>query len=166
MQTDIEMASYWFHLRLLSILTLENASFQAGKLSNRLFYLSIPPSIFVDVVRCATLGLNVSSANGWTMVVIEKAFDRYSKFAPELTLCLKHYLMEDQIFKIDHCLNKELVENLSRLKFPFFFFLPLWQRIYIHNMQLIYSEDFGADGIGVILMNFDLWRIFLYFDMC
>lgn len=70
---------------------------QAGKLSNRLFYLSIPPNIFVDVVKCASL--RASSTSGWTRVIVEKPFGRDSESSGELTRCLKLYLTEDQIFR-------------------------------------------------------------------
>lgn len=70
---------------------------QAGKLANRLFYLSIPPNIFVDVARCASL--RASSADGWTRVIVEKPFGRDSKSSGELTRCLKQYLCKDQIFR-------------------------------------------------------------------
>lgn len=119
---------------------------EEGKLSNRLYYLSIPPNIFVDVVRCASL--RASSVNGWTRVIVEKPFGRDSESSGELTRCLKQYLTEEQIFRIDHYLGKELVENLSVLRFSNLVFEPLWSRNYIRNVQLIFSEDFGTEGRG------------------
>ncbi|VYS68372.1 unnamed protein product [Arabidopsis thaliana] len=119
---------------------------EAGKISNRLYYLSIPPNIFVDVVRCASL--RASSENGWTRVIVEKPFGRDSESSGELTRCLKQYLTEEQIFRIDHYLGKELVENLSVLRFSNLVFEPLWSRNYIRNVQLIFSEDFGTEGRG------------------
>ncbi|KAL6137051.1 hypothetical protein ACLB2K_062346 [Fragaria x ananassa] len=119
---------------------------EAGRKSNRLFYLSIPPNIFVDVVRCASL--RASSENGWTRVIVEKPFGRDSESSAELTRCLKQYLAEDQIFRIDHYLGKELVENLSVLRFSNLVFEPVWSRNYIKNVQLIFSEDFGTEGRG------------------
>ncbi|CAH2079520.1 unnamed protein product [Thlaspi arvense] len=119
---------------------------EAGKLSNRLYYLSIPPNIFVDVVRCASL--RASSVSGWTRIIVEKPFGRDSESSGELTRCLKQYLTEEQIFRIDHYLGKELVENLSVLRFSNLVFEPLWSRNYIRNVQLIFSEDFGTEGRG------------------
>ncbi|CAL9013545.1 unnamed protein product [Prunus brigantina] len=119
---------------------------EAGSKSNRLFYLSIPPNIFVDVVRCASV--RASSANGWTRVIVEKPFGRDSESSAQLIKCLKHYLTEDQIFRIDHYLGKELVENLSVLRFSNLVFEPVWSRNYIRNVQLIFSEDFGTEGRG------------------
>ncbi|XP_059449093.1 glucose-6-phosphate 1-dehydrogenase, chloroplastic-like isoform X3 [Corylus avellana] len=129
---------------------------EAGKLSNRLFYLSIPPNIFVDVARCASLG--ASSENGWTRVIVEKPFGRDSKSSGELTRCLKQYLAEDQIFRIDHYLGKELVENLSVLRFANLIFEPLWSRNCIRNVQLIFSEDFGTEGRGGYFDSYGIIR--------
>ncbi|PPD72930.1 hypothetical protein GOBAR_DD30175 [Gossypium barbadense] len=129
---------------------------EAGKLSNRLFYLSIPPNIFVDVVRCASM--MASSANGWTRVIVEKPFGRDSESSAELTRCLKKYLTEDQIFRIDHYLGKELVENLSVLRFSNLIFEPLWSRNYIRNVQFIFSEDFGTEGRGGYFDNYGIIR--------
>ncbi|GKV18311.1 hypothetical protein SLEP1_g28711 [Rubroshorea leprosula] len=127
-----------------------------GKLSNRLFYLSIPPNIFVHVVRCASL--KASSANGWTRVIVEKPFGRDSESSGELTRSLKQYLTEDQIFRIDHYLGKELVENLSVLRFSNLVFEPLWSRNYIRNVQFIFSEDFGTEGRGGYFDNYGIIR--------
>lgn len=66
-------------------------------MAHRLFYLSVPPNIFVNVVKCASL--RASSTNGWTRVIVEKPFGRDSESSGELTRCLKRYLAEDQIFR-------------------------------------------------------------------
>lgn len=119
---------------------------EEGRKSNRLFYLSIPPNIFIDVVRCARL--RASSEQGWTRVIVEKPFGEDSKSSEELTRGLKQYLSEDQIFRIDHCLGEELIENLMVLRFSNLIFGPLWSRNYIRNVQVICSKDFGTEGRG------------------
>lgn len=129
---------------------------EGHRLSYRLFYLSIPPNIFVDVVRCAST--RASSKNGWTRVIVEKPFGRDSESSRELTRCLKEYLAEDQIFRIDHYLGKELVENLSVLRFSNLVFMPLWSRNYIRNVQFIFSEDFGTEGRGGYFDNYGIIR--------
>ncbi|KAG5545798.1 hypothetical protein RHGRI_018080 [Rhododendron griersonianum] len=129
---------------------------EGGRSSFRLFYLSIPPNIFVDVVRCAST--SASSKNGWTRVIVEKPFGRDSESSRELTRCLKQYLAEDQIFRIDHYLGKELVENLSVLRFSNLVFEPLWSRNYIRNVQFIFSEDFGTEGRGGYFDNYGIIR--------
>ncbi|KAJ6806767.1 glucose-6-phosphate 1-dehydrogenase, chloroplastic-like isoform X2 [Iris pallida] len=129
---------------------------EAGTISNRLFYLSIPPNIFMDVVKSASK--SASSQNGWTRVIVEKPFGRDSESSAALTSSLKQYLVEDQIFRIDHYLGKELVENLSVLRFSNLVFEPLWSRQYIRNVQLIFSEDFGTEGRGGYFDNYGIIR--------
>ncbi|KAL0385319.1 UNVERIFIED_CONTAM: Glucose-6-phosphate 1-dehydrogenase, chloroplastic [Sesamum radiatum] len=129
---------------------------EAGRVANRLFYLSIPPNIFVDAVKCASL--SASAANGWTRVIVEKPFGRDSESSAALTRALKQYLEEDQIFRIDHYLGKELVENLSVLRFSNLIFEPLWSRQYIRNVQLIFSEDFGTEGRGGYFDHYGIIR--------
>ncbi|XP_057509726.1 glucose-6-phosphate 1-dehydrogenase, chloroplastic-like isoform X1 [Actinidia eriantha] len=127
-----------------------------GRVSNRIFYLSIPPNIFIDVVKCASL--SASSAYGWTRVIVEKPFGRDSESSAALTKDLKQYLEEDQIFRIDHYLGKELVENLSVLRFSNLIFEPLWSRQYIRSVQLIFSEDFGTEGRGGYFDHYGIIR--------
>lgn len=129
---------------------------EGGRLANRLFYLSIPPNIFINVVKSASK--SASSANGWTRVIVEKPFGRDSESSSALTRGLKQYLMEDQIFRIDHYLGKELVENLSVLRFSNLVFEPLWSRQYIRNVQLIFSEDFGTEGRGGYFDSYGIIR--------
>lgn len=129
---------------------------EAGRVSNRLFYLSIPPNIFTDAVRCAST--SASSANGWTRVIVEKPFGRDFESSAALTRNLKQFLDEDQIFRIDHYLGKELVENLSVLRFSNLIFEPLWSRQYIRNVQFLFSEDFGTEGRGGYFDNYGIIR--------
>ncbi|KAK3418849.1 hypothetical protein EUGRSUZ_H04609 [Eucalyptus grandis] len=129
---------------------------EGRRISNRLFYLSIPPNIFVDAVRCSSS--SAASRNGWTRVIVEKPFGRDSESSAALTKALKQYLDENQIFRIDHYLGKELVENLSVLRFSNLIFEPLWSRQYIRNVQLIFSEDFGTEGRGGYFDNYGIIR--------
>ena len=69
---------------------------QGSRLANRLFYLSIPPNIFIDVARCAS---RTSTANGWTRVIVEKPFGRDYESSAQLTNGLKQYLTEEQIYR-------------------------------------------------------------------
>ncbi|KAL0307272.1 UNVERIFIED_CONTAM: Glucose-6-phosphate 1-dehydrogenase, chloroplastic [Sesamum radiatum] len=84
---------------------------EGGRLSNRLFYLSIPPNIFVDVVRCAST--KASSTSGWTRVIVEKPFGRDSESSNELTRSLKQYLTEDQIFRYfdNYGIIRDIMQN-------------------------------------------------------
>ena len=79
--------------------------------AHRIFYLSIPPSIFTDVAACASEA--ASSASGWNRVIVEKPFGRDLASFQELSTELSKSLSEDQMFRIDHYLGKELIENLT-----------------------------------------------------
>ncbi|KAK9907453.1 hypothetical protein WJX75_004009 [Coccomyxa subellipsoidea] len=114
--------------------------------ANRVFYLSIPPSIFTAVAGCASTA--ASSPSGWTRVIVEKPFGKDSESFAQLEKELSNFLTEDQMYRIDHYLGKELIENLTVLRFANLVFEPLWSRQYIRNVQVIFSEDFGTEGRG------------------
>ena len=114
---------------------------------NRLFFLSLPPSVFL----AATEGVAQRAkarGRGWTRVIVEKPFGRDLESYMALDRGMKAVLDESQIFRIDHYLGKELVENLSVLRFSNLIFEPLWDRKYIRNVQITFTEDFGTDGRG------------------
>lgn len=116
------------------------------KSADRVFYLSIPPSIFTQVAACASDA--ASSPSGYTRVIVEKPFGRDSESFRQLSADLYQHLTEDQMFRIDHYLGKELIENLTVLRFANLIFEPLWSRTFIRNVQVIFSEDFGTEGRG------------------
>lgn len=127
-----------------------------GRPSDRLYYLAIPPNMFTDVVRCARR--RASSENGWTRVIVEKPFGRDSESSKQLTKDLKQYLKEEQIFRINHHLGEELIENLLVLRFSNLVFERLWSRNYIRNVQIIFSEDEGVEGRGGYFDNYGIIR--------
>ena len=89
----------------------EGACFQDMKKANRIFYLSIPPSIFTAVAGCASKA--ASSPTGWTRVIVEKPFGKDSESFAQLERELSNFLSEEQMYRIDHYLGKELIENLT-----------------------------------------------------
>lgn len=117
-----------------------------SKKADRIFYLSIPPSVFVDAARAATRA--ASSVTGWTRVIVEKPFGRDSDSYRALASELGQHVSEDATYRIDHYLGKELIENLTVLRFANLVFEPLWSRNYIRAVQVIFSEDFGTEGRG------------------
>nr|QXV29857.1 G6PDH3 [Aquilaria sinensis] len=117
--------------------------------SRRLFYLALPPSVYPSVCRMIKqCCMNKSDLGGWTRIVVEKPFGRDLDTAEELSTQIGELFDEPQIYRIDHYLGKELVQNLLVLRFANRFFLPLWNRDNIDNVQIVFREDFGTEGRG------------------
>ncbi len=107
-------------------------------------YLAIPPSLFVVVVEgLASIGLN-----GNSRVVLEKPFGRDLASAVELNRTLHEHYDEDSIFRIDHFLGKEPVQNLMVFRFSNSILEPIWNRHYIDSVQITMAESFGIEGRG------------------
>lgn len=109
-----------------------------------LCYLAIPPSLFPVVVR----GLAAAGCGPETRVVVEKPFGRDRASAHALNQTLHQAFPESAIFRIDHYLGKEAVQNLSYFRFANSFLAPLWNRDYIDNVQITLAERFGVEGRG------------------
>jgi glucose-6-phosphate 1-dehydrogenase len=115
-----------------------------GQASNPLHYLAIPPSLFAEVVR----GLANSGSADTARVVLEKPFGRDLASARELDRVLHRYLPEDAIFRIDHFLGKEPVQNLIYFRFANSFLEPIWNRDCISHIEITMAEKFGIRGRG------------------
>ncbi|HJU08903.1 MAG TPA: glucose-6-phosphate dehydrogenase, partial [Rhodanobacteraceae bacterium] len=115
-----------------------------GEAKHPLHYLAIPPSMFETVVK----GLDASGCATGARVVVEKPFGRDLKSARELNRTLHRIFPEDSIFRIDHYLGKEAVQNLLYFRFANSFLEPVWNRTYIHSVQITMAEAFGVQGRG------------------
>ncbi|KAL6040782.1 Glucose-6-phosphate 1-dehydrogenase 1, chloroplastic [Balamuthia mandrillaris] len=124
--------------------------------ANRIFYMAIPPSIFEDTARA--LRPNAMSKTGWNRIVVEKPFGRDTKSAAELEAVLGELFAEDQLYRIDHYLGKEMVQNLMVLRFANEVFEPVWNRNHIASVQITFKEPFGTEGRGGYFDEFGIIR--------
>jgi len=114
---------------------------------NILFYLATAPRLYPEVVtRLAASGLHTGP--GWRRIVIEKPFGRDLADARELSRLLYRAFAEEAIFRIDHYLGKETVQNILAFRFANGIFEPLWNRRYIDHVQITAAESMGMEGRG------------------
>ncbi|MBI4301511.1 MAG: glucose-6-phosphate dehydrogenase [Chloroflexi bacterium] len=124
------------------IVTLEHAHRLP---QNRIFYLALPPTAFMPTVEgLGEAGLNHSQ--GWTRLVVEKPFGRDYNSARELNHFIHRFLDERQVYRIDHYLGKETVQNLLVFRFANPIFESLWNRDRVESVKIMVAEDLGIEG--------------------
>ncbi|MDE3101803.1 MAG: glucose-6-phosphate dehydrogenase [Chloroflexota bacterium] len=119
---------------------------EVGTEGDRLFYLATPPSAYATIVR--SLGRHELAHNdtGRSRIVVEKPFGRDLESAHALSRTLQEVFTEDEIFRIDHYLGKETVQNILVLRFANSIFEPVWNRRYVDHVQITVSESLGVEG--------------------
>ncbi|WP_218082455.1 glucose-6-phosphate dehydrogenase [Anthocerotibacter panamensis] len=118
-----------------------------GTQGNRVFYLSIPPSSFPVLLE--NMGANDLVGTPETVrVIVEKPFGRDLKTARELNAIVSRVFNEDQLYRIDHYLGKETVQNILVFRFANAIFEPLWDRRYLDHVQITVGETVGLEGRG------------------
>jgi glucose-6-phosphate 1-dehydrogenase len=117
---------------------------------NRLFYLSTPPEVYPDIVeQLGRAGLaRPSSPNSWVRIIIEKPFGRDLASAKALNQIVLNVFDEKQVYRIDHYLGKDTVQNLLVLRFGNGIFEPLWNRNYVDQVQITAAETLGVERRG------------------
>jgi len=115
---------------------------------NRIFYMAIPPSIFIDVAHAiGDAGLvRCGACKPWSRIVIEKPFGRDRASSDEMVKEMDKVFSESQTYRIDHYLGKEVIQNLMVLRFANLIFEPIWNRKYIRDVQISWQEDLSVEG--------------------
>jgi len=115
---------------------------------NTLYYMSTPPSLYGVIPEClAAHGLNTEEY-GWKRIIVEKPFGYDLKTAHALDIQIHRFFEEHQIYRIDHYLGKETVQNLLVLRFSNGLFEPLWNRNYIEYVEITGAESIGVEDRG------------------
>ena len=128
-------------------LTVADLDRVRGTGGNHAFYLSIPPGAFPVVCKqLARSGLSAQNGHQWRRVVIEKPFGHDLKSAIELNGIVNDVFPEDSVFRIDHYLGKETVQNILAMRFANQLFEPIWNAHYVDHVQITMAEDIGLGG--------------------
>ena len=115
---------------------------------NYLFYLAVPPVVFSPIARQLGLAGLAREENGWSRLIVEKPFGHDLDSAIALNRDLQEQWREHQIWRIDHYLGKETVQNILAFRFANGIFEPLWNRHYVDHVQLTVAEKVGVEGRG------------------
>jgi len=152
-QSDFDDLAGYQSLRAL-LDQLDEAHGVAPGAGNRLFYLATPPEAYPRIVaRLGEAGLNGPppshrEAAGWTRIIIEKPFGRDLTSAQALNGHVLSVFDESQVYRIDHYLGKETVQNILTFRLGNSIFEPLWNRRYIDHVQILVAEKIGVEGRG------------------
>jgi glucose-6-phosphate 1-dehydrogenase len=127
--------------------TIDELDETRGTGGNHAFYLSVPPKFFPDVVRqLKEHGLAEGPPGAWRRVVIEKPFGHDLASAQELNRVVGEVFDSGSVFRIDHYLGKETVQNILALRFANELFEPIWNANYVDHVQITMAEDVGIGG--------------------
>lgn len=128
--------------------TLHDLAQKRSSAANHLFYLSTPPSQYESIVQNLGQAHLAHSDDGWTRIIVEKPFGRDLQSARSLNDMISTVFHEDQVYRIDHYLGKETVQNILVFRFANGIFEPVWNRYYIDHVQITVAEHLGTEGRG------------------
>jgi len=134
---------------------LEEIDREADLRGNRLFYLATPPDVYLKIIeQIGKAGLaKPKSDKSWTRVIIEKPFGHDKASAEDLNAKVLSVFSENQVYRIDHYLGKETVQNMLVFRFGNGIFEPLWNRNYVDHIQITASESLGVERRGGFYEN-------------
>jgi glucose-6-phosphate 1-dehydrogenase len=130
------------------LITIDN---ELGRCSNKLFYLAVPPTFYHTIFQnLADSGLSIpcGGAEGWTRILVEKPFGKDLETAQKLDQTLGLLFQEEQIFRIDHYLAKETLQNILTFRFSNKLFEPIWNNQHIEKVEIKLWETLGMEGRG------------------
>jgi glucose-6-phosphate 1-dehydrogenase len=128
---------------------LERIDAEHGTQGNRLYYLSTAPEFFAPIItQLGAAGLLKEEGDRWRRVIVEKPFGTDLASARALNAELRRTVREEQIYRIDHYLGKETVQNILMFRFANGMFEPIWNRQYIDNVQITVAESIGVESRG------------------
>lgn len=116
--------------------------------ANRMYYLATPPEYFLEIINGLAAGKMLEENQGWRRVVVEKPFGSDLLSARSLNESIHQVMRERQVFRIDHYLGKETVQNILVARFANTIFEPVWNRNYIENVQITVAETVGVEARG------------------
>ncbi|XP_013779102.1 glucose-6-phosphate 1-dehydrogenase-like isoform X1 [Limulus polyphemus] len=137
-------------------LNQEICKYEMGSHCNRLFYLALPPNVFES--STTNIRNHCMASKGWTRIIIEKPFGRDSESSTQLSNHLNALFKEEELYRIDHYLGKEMVQNLMALRFGNRIFGPTWNREHISCVMVSFKEPFGTQGRGGYFDSFGIVR--------
>jgi glucose-6-phosphate 1-dehydrogenase len=117
---------------------------ERGTAGNRVYYLAIPPTAFEPVVK--VIGKHRTATGGWTRLIVEKPFGHNLASARELNAAIEKTFDENEVFRIDHYLGKETVQNMLALRFANGIFEPIWNRQFVDHVQITVAESIGIEN--------------------
>jgi len=127
------------------LVTMENKYLTGGK---RLYYLAVAPDFFEGIIRNLKNNAMIEKAVGWQRIMIEKPFGSSLETARILNKNISKLVSEEDIFRIDHYLGKEMIQNILAIRFGNSLFEPLWNANYIDNIQITSNELLGVENRG------------------
>ena len=125
---------------------LNDLDAERGTGGNRVYYFAVPPDAIGTLVREIAERRGAASSPGWIRLIIEKPFGHDLASARALNAEIKEHFVESEVFRIDHYLGKETVQNMLALRFANGIFEPIWNRQFIDHVQITVAESIGIEG--------------------